>query len=512
MKHINSGEIGFSTSGEVFITLLGSCVSICIYDPILKIGGINHFLLPDRECLGSGSQANCSENPLNFAEESIIELLRLFKKSGSNPSTLIVYLLGGGTPIEGSQYHVGVLNVKKGKDILAKFNFKITKEKTQSHSMSVKFDTGTGEVFLKTNDDNRDVQSSRTVPVSKISSGPIKVLIVDDSNPIRRVLRACLERNNKITIVGEACDPFEAEELRKKFNPDVLTLDVNMPNKDGVTYLSELMLNSPLPVIMVTELNLKEASPIMKALEIGAFDYIQKPAANEIDQFGKKLSDMIIAADKFKSKISKKKNGKTTPSIPHIMTYDPSIELIAIGSSTGGTEALREIFKDLPSLTPPIVIVQHIPPSFSKAFADSLNKMSKIEVREAVNGDCISKNTAYIAPGGKQMKIIFKNGQLKVEITDDPPVNRFKPSVDYMFNSIAELPVAKKSKVALLTGMGDDGAKGMLKLRNLGALTIAQSEESCVVYGMPKVAVEIKAAQKILDLSEISYHLLKKAS
>jgi two-component system chemotaxis response regulator CheB len=138
--------------------------------------------------------------------------------------------------------------------------------------------------------------------------------------------------------------------------------------------------------------------------------------------------------------------------------------------------------------------------------------MSKIEVREAVNGDCISKNTAYIAPGGKQMKIIFKNGQLKVEITDDPPVNRFKPSVDYMFNSIAELPVAKKSKVALLTGMGDDGAKGMLKLRNLGALTIAQSEESCVVYGMPKVAVEIKAAQKILDLSEISYHLLKKAS
>lgn len=191
-------------------------------------------------------------------------------------------------------------------------------------------------------------------------------------------------------------------------------------------------------------------------------------------------------------------------------SYDKSIELIVIGSSTGGTEAIRRIFRALPSTTPPIVIVQHIPAYFSKTFAESLNRLAGIEVKEAKHGDVLKSNTAYIAPGDTQMKLKESGGKLVVCLTDDSPVNRFKPSVDYLFNSIASLPIANKTSAALLTGMGSDGARGMLALKKAGALTIAQNEESCVVYGMPKVAVEMNAVLKILDLSEICFHLLNR--
>lgn len=505
MEHIQSGEIGFSKTGEVFQTVLGSCVCICIYDPDLKMGGMIHFLLPDKS--SCGNVLELTKNPLNFGDEAITALLKKFKNVGSDPARLKIYLFGGGGPIgETKNFNIGEENLKKARMLLAHYHLKIYKEKIGPSSMMVKLDSRSGDVYVSA------TASSDKVAVLPINNKSIKVLIVDDSAPIRRILRVCLSKNSRVEIIGEACDPIEAEELRKKFKPDVMTLDVNMPKKDGVTYLGEIMDSSPMAVIMVTDLNLKEASPIMKALELGAFDYIQKPSAVDIDKFGDRLNEIVLAASSFKTKKNKSNPAKAKRLVVEY-GHDKSIELIAIGSSTGGTEAIRTIFKELPSTTPPIVIVQHIPASFSGAFAESLNRFSKIEVKEARDGDVITPNTAYIAPGEKQMKLnAGPNGKLIICITDDPAVNRFKPSVDYLFNSIARLPVAKKTKVAILTGMGDDGARGMLALKKAGASTVAQNEESCVVYGMPKVAVEMKAADKILDLSEIGYHLLKKAA
>lgn len=536
MKHIQSGELGFSKTGDEFQTVLGSCVCVCIFDSKLKMGGLIHYLLPSRQF--SSNKLSINNNPLNFGDTAIPSLLKCFKNAGSNPANLVVYLFGGGSPAQtspASKLNVGIENLKYAKKILSQYNLSIYKEKTGGSGMLVKFNTSSGDVFVSQTKNvnlgpieaqkvktvlNTVKTTSNVVPISQgtiVESTLIKVLIVDDSNPVRRILRACLEKNKNIKIVGEAPDPIEAEKLRKEFLPDVMTLDVNMPKKDGVTYLGELMAKNPMPVIMISDLSLKEASPVMKALEIGAFDYIQKPSASEIEKFGEKLNEVITEASKFKRKMDKKGSGITRPGSKQKIAivegaYDTSIELIAIGSSTGGTEALRSIFKELPASTPPIVIVQHIPAAFSGAFADSLNKLSKIEVREAKDGDVLTKSTAYIAPGGKQMKLKERNGQLVININDEAPVNRFKPSVDYMFNSIVTMPIAKKTKVALLTGMGDDGARGMLALKNVGAFTIAQNEESCVVYGMPKVAVEMNAAQKILDLSEIGYHLLHKVA
>jgi two-component system chemotaxis response regulator CheB len=507
MKNIQSGEIGFSVTGEIFQTVLGSCVSVCIYDPDLKIGGMNHFLLPDRS--SANIKLELTKNALNFGDDSIAALLKNFKKAGSNPGRLKVYLCGGSSANSTSLLNVGKENIKKARELLAQYNLHIHKESTGPSGMNVKFDTSSGDIYVSATGPSElipNTVSARPSQAKIATSELIKVLIVDDSEPIRKILRLCLTKNSRIHIVGEAADPFEAEILRNKFRPDVMTLDVNMPKKNGVTYLGELMATSPMPVIMVTDLNLKEASPIMKALELGAFDYIQKPSAFEIEKFGEKLNAVVSAAYGFKSKVIRVK-----PSLAGC-NYDKSIELIAIGSSTGGIEALRSIFRELPSSTPPIVLVQHIPASFSGAFAESLNRLSKIEVKEAKDGDIITHNTAYIAPGGTQMKLKSHKGKIVICITDDPEMNRFKPSVDYLFNSIASLAIAGKTKAAILTGMGDDGARGMLALRNAGASTIAQNEESCVVYGMPKVAVEMKAVQKILDLSEIGYHLLKKVA
>lgn len=352
----------------------------------------------------------------------------------------------------------------------------------------------------------------------------IKVLIVDDSKTIRSLLTSVLETSSNMVVMGQAADAFEAEALRIRLKPDVITLDIHMPDKDGVVYLEEILSKEPTPVVMVSDLSLKEASPVMKALEIGAFDYFQKPAANEISVQGPELINMIKLAYENRTKIKARllerrkltqsaTNKKLLP--PSLIKADPSIKLIAIGASTGGPDAIRTILGEFPEKSPPIIIVQHMPAKFTKTFAESLNLTSRIKVKEAENGDTLDESTAYIAPGGFQMAIEEKHGKLYISINDDPPMNRFKPSVDYTFNTLEKIDFKGNLRAAILTGMGSDGAYSMLGLKRKGNFTVAQDEATCVVYGMPRAAVEFKAVETSLPLNLIADSLLspkKKAS
>lgn len=364
---------------------------------------------------------------------------------------------------------------------------------------------------------SKNSQSTLDQPKSIKTSEKIKVLIVDDSKTIRTLLSSVLETASNMEVVGQAADAFEAESLRVRLNPDVMTLDIHMPEKDGVTYLEEILNKEPIPVVMVSDLSLKEASPVMKALEIGAFDYFQKPAASDLATQGPELITMIKTAfenkDKIKTRCSERKkkqtiitNKKSLP--PSLLKVDPSIRLLAIGSSTGGPDAVRAVLSEFPEKCPPTIIVQHMPPKFTKTFSESLNLTSRVKVKEAEDGDKLEDSTVYIAPGGLQMAIEEKNGQLFVSLKDDPPVNRFKPSVDYTFNTLEKIDFKGNLRAAILTGMGSDGAYGLLGLRRKGNYTIAQDESTCVVYGMPRAAVEFKAVEVVLPLNQIADSLL----
>jgi len=510
MKQINSGQIGFSENGEIFQTVLGSCISVCIFDQTKKIGGMIHYLLPFR----GASEREENLNPLDYGNEAIPLLLKKFKDSGSQPKDLKSYVIGGAEfnrPLKMNHLPVdiGAENIKVARKMLKAFRIPIEKEKvgTPSSGIVIRFNSQTGEIFFS----SRSSKSPSSEKIKKTEN--IKVMIVDDSAPIRKIIRASIENIQGITIVGEATNPIDAEQMRRKASPDIMTLDIEMPKKDGISYLKELnKMGTNTNVILISDVGLNEVAPVLEGLDIGAFEFLQKPAPADLPHFCSKLQEVIFAAKKFAERKQQGlflKKRSSEPLILKSLSTNKEVELITIGSSTGGTAALRTIFADLPEKTPPILVVQHMPPVFSAAFSQGLNDSSRIAVKEAAHGDVLQPNTAYIAPGGQQMSLIKKQGKYVILITDDPPVNRFKPSVDFLFESIARLDIAKKTRAALLTGMGDDGARGLLALKNTGSITMAQNEETCVVYGMPKVAIEIKAADKVLPLTEIWHHLLR---
>ena len=495
---LKSGEAILCSEREIITTILGSCVAVTVFDKQNNRGGMVHYLLPNCD-FGDCEQ---SQNELNFGDKAIIQILQKFKSSGSRLQDLVISIFGGCLSGGGAELQsdvIAVENVKLAESIANRFGIKILKQKTGFRgSLALRFDSSTGDCFVK------------LIPhsIPPVVSRRVKVLIVDDSSPMRKILKSTLERFPEIKIIGTAESANEAELIRARLHPDVMTLDIHMPDKDGVTYLSELMKKNPMPVIMISDISLKEASPVMKALELGAFDYVKKPALSEINEIGNQIKDLILEASESSLK---KKLRQTAMSKKSITNHEipKEFDLMLIGASTGGTEALRTVFSRLPSETPPILVVQHMPAVFTLAFAESLNRVSKIKVKEASQGDIIERNCAYVAPGGYQMSVKKDNqGILRLELTDDPPVNRFKPSVDYLFQST--VAYAKEFKIAaiILTGMGDDGARGLLNLKNSGAVTVAQSEETCIVYGMPKAAVERNAAQFVVDLEEISESLL----
>jgi len=337
----------------------------------------------------------------------------------------------------------------------------------------------------------------------------IKVLIIDDSAIVRQVLTEVLSDTDDIEVVGTAIDPLIARDKIKALNPDVLTLDIEMPRMDGITFLGNLMRLRPMPVVMISTLTEKGADITFKALELGAVDFVAKPKINvktELAKYSAEVCDKVRAAAKAKIRGA----GLVVKSGPKkitAVTRRNKKQIIAIGSSTGGTEALKELLVKLPADSPPIVITQHIPKSFSGPFSRRLNGLCDLTVHEAETGMQLESGNAYVAPGDGHLIVMKKGAGYTCIINDGPAVNRHKPSVDVMFRSLVES--AKKDVIAvMLTGMGSDGAAGMLELLQVGAKTAAQDEASSIVWGMPGSAVKLLAVQSIVPLNEMAAHLV----
>ncbi|TMP45827.1 chemotaxis response regulator protein-glutamate methylesterase [Pseudoalteromonas citrea] len=336
----------------------------------------------------------------------------------------------------------------------------------------------------------------------------IKVLVIDDSPLIRGILTEVLQQARDITVVGCAEDPYQAREMIKTLNPDVLTLDIEMPKMDGLSFLRNLMRLRPMPVVMISTLTQQGSPATLEALEIGAIDFIAKPTVNVADQlqaYAYMLQEKIRVASQARIRAFKPAVNASSQIQGEAEQFDRNA-IIAIGASTGGTEAIKEVLMTFPKHAPPTVITQHIPPVFSASFAQRMDRCCIVAVKEAEHGDVLASGQVFIAPGDKHLKIV-KRGSLTVcELDDTAPVNRHKPAVDVLFDSL--VPMAKSVSAVLLTGMGSDGAKGMLKLRQSGAKTAAQDEKSCVVWGMPRAAVQLDAAQKVIPLSKVTQTLL----
>lgn len=339
----------------------------------------------------------------------------------------------------------------------------------------------------------------------------VKVLIIDDSPLIRRLLSEILSQASDIEVVGCAEDPYQAREMIKLLNPDVLTLDVEMPKMDGISFLRNLMRLRPMPVVMISTLT-QQGSPItLEALELGAVDFIAKPTVNvkqQMSQYAYVVQQKVRVAAGARVRSFKKVSTENEP-LPTNAQFLLN-KIIAIGASTGGTEAIKEVLIKMPTNCPAIVITQHIPPVFSTSFAQRMDRTCAINVKEAQHGDKLTAGWAYIAPGGLHLSIKKRGASLYCELEDSEPVNRHKPAVDVLFNSLLECG-AKNIVAALLTGMGSDGAKGLLSIKQAGGYTIAQDEFSSVVWGMPKAAVDLGAAHEIVALDKVTQRLLHQA-
>jgi two-component system, chemotaxis family, protein-glutamate methylesterase/glutaminase len=356
-----------------------------------------------------------------------------------------------------------------------------------------------------------DLQKVKDVTLSpkpKIDENKIiKVLVVDDSSLIRKIIIKCIKSLNNIEVAGETGNPLDVPDLIQKLKPDVMTLDINMPERNGVEVLENLKGKIFIPTIVISSMNFTEGGMVMDALEKGAIDYIQKPSQDELSAFAQVLKEKIPIAYASKNKQSLTSNSGSKKAGLGLKLDQAA--LLTIGASTGGTEAIKAVLRSMPPEIPPTVIVQHIPPVFSKAFAENVDRVTPFKVKEGEDGETLRPNHVYIAPGGKQMAVVRSKGQLALDICEGEKVSGHIPSVDNLFFSIEKL---KLSKVvgALLTGMGADGAKGMVALKGQGHHTIAQNEESCVVYGMPKQAVAQGGASEELHLEKIAEALCQK--
>ncbi len=343
----------------------------------------------------------------------------------------------------------------------------------------------------------------------------LKVLIVDDSSLIRQLMTRILSADAEIEVVGSAQDPYDAREKIKALKPDVITLDVEMPKMDGVTFLRNLMRLHPLPVVMVSTLTDSGASVTLEALELGAVDYVSKPKMN-FQEGMMAYADEIVSKVKTAARANIKggfraKTVKPPAQSSGSLKFKTTDMIIAIGASTGGTEAIKDILCQLPPNTPGIVISQHIPGAFSFAFAERLNQNSAMAVSEASEGQQILPGHAYVAPGGQHLQVKRDGARFICHLDDSDPVNRHKPSVEVMFKSVAD-NVGANALCVLLTGMGDDGSDAMGVMRAAGAPTIAQDEQSSVVWGMPGEAVKRGYADEVLPLHHIAERILHYAS
>ncbi|MGC9323699.1 MAG: protein-glutamate methylesterase/protein-glutamine glutaminase [Desulfomonilia bacterium] len=349
----------------------------------------------------------------------------------------------------------------------------------------------------------------------------IKVLIVDDSALVRTLLKEILESDPGIEVVGTAPDPIIAVRKINTLKPHVLTLDIEMPVMDGLTFLARIMKSHPMPVVMFSSLTQQGADATIKALSLGAIDFVAKPQK----KFSEAIEDLrqeLVAKVKTAASAKVKKASSTVLDVSPRYDMDAVIKakprlvvrntpesdhVLVLGASTGGTVAVEQILNRLPFDSPPILIVQHMPPLFTNSFAKRLDSLCSVDVREARNNDILRRGLALVCPGGKHMILGTTFGDYCVKVVDGPPVNRHIPSVDVLFRSAANI-LGSQAIGVLLTGMGDDGARGMKEMHDSGAYTIAQDEATSVVFGMPKVAIELGAARKVLPLGSIAQFIM----
>ena len=352
----------------------------------------------------------------------------------------------------------------------------------------------------------------------------IRVLIIDDSAVVRRLLKEMLMSDPAIDVVGTAIDPYVARRKIKQLSPDVLTLDVEMPKMDGLSFLDNLMRLRPMPVVMVSSQTKAGAETTLKALELGAVDFVCKPEIQkpqQLEDYRQEILEKVKAAAQAKiqrysdgddvgSKIDRSSQ-RVVPQKRGGRSASTLVELIAIGASTGGTEAIKNILSKLPADTPPVIVVQHIPKTFSAAFARSANNLSAMNVVEAQDGQLLERGGVYVSPGDRHLSLLRKGDRLYCVLDDGPKVNRHKPSVDVMFQSVAKM-LGADSLGIILTGMGSDGARGLVEMFDSGALTIAQDRATSVVWGMPGEAVRLGAARETFPLDEISDQIIAMTS
>jgi two-component system chemotaxis response regulator CheB len=348
----------------------------------------------------------------------------------------------------------------------------------------------------------------------------IRALIVDDSALVRQMLTEILSSDNSIEVIGAASDPFMAREKIKQLNPDVLTLDVEMPRMDGITFLRNLMRLRPMPVVMVSSLTEHGASITLQALEIGAVDFVTKPRidiAHTLDQYSEEIIEKVkmaararLQADRpaaFPIAIQPKLSADAVIESRQTTYFRTTDRIIAIGASTGGTEAIKQILTVMPADSPGMVITQHMPEAFTASFAQRIDSLSPMVVGEAKDGEQILQGHAYIAPGNHHLLVSRSGARYLCRISDGPPVNRHRPSVDVMFRSVADCAGPNAIGV-ILTGMGDDGAQGMKEMHDVGIPTLAQDEKTSVVWGMPGSAVKLGGVDDILPIDKISGRIM----
>lgn len=333
----------------------------------------------------------------------------------------------------------------------------------------------------------------------------VTVLVVDDSPTMRNLICAVLRRDSEIEVIGQAGDPLEAREAIKRLNPDVITLDIEMPNMSGIEFLEKIMRLRPTPVIMISTLTQAGADITIEALALGAVDCVGKPGPGmtAADAFGS-LTDKVKAAARSRLRAF----GDSTPAQTSSAVFKPNGSVVAIGSSTGGVEALLSVIPTLPANGPPTLITQHMPGTFTKSFAKRLDSASAATVTEAEDGSVLEPGKVFLAPGGdRHMTVVRSGGVLRCRLTQGAPTSGHCPSVDVLFESVATA-VGKKAVGAILTGMGRDGAQGLLAMRKAGARTLGQDEATCVVYGMPRAAFELGAVERQIPISRMGAQIL----
>lgn len=345
-------------------------------------------------------------------------------------------------------------------------------------------------------------------------AGKLGVVIVDDSALIRQLLTKILSSDPGIEVLGAAHDPLHARQMIKEVNPDVITLDVEMPKMDGITFLDKIMRLRPMPVVMISTLTQKQADITLQALEMGAVDFVAKPTIDMkhgIEEKSAEIIEKVKAAGR--ARVQAHSRGEK-PAVRTVQTgpgYNSTQKIVAIGASTGGVEALKEVVCGLPSDCPATMIVQHMPGGFTKSFAERLNAMSSVDVSEATDGTRVLPGHVYIAPGTHHMELVRSGGSYMCKLHDGPLVTGHRPAADVLFTSVAK-NAGQNAVGVILTGMGKDGAKGLKEMRDAGASTIGQDEATALVYGMPKVAFELGGVEKQVGLTKVASEIIDRCN